>query len=118
MALGLEEHVVPKRKRRPDRALSLFGGVVKTIPELRKYRKDQLRERVKQLRAEEEVAAEEARQLVDEGVLAKDIIHDDGSSSVLVGVEEGRPIYTVSYGLDASKTIATDDVWPGGSGGL
>jgi hypothetical protein len=43
---------------------------------------------------------------------------DNGRIMELQRVENGQPIYYITYNLDAAKTISTNEVWSGGDAGL
>ena len=43
---------------------------------------------------------------------------DNGKIMELQRVENGKPIYYITYNLDAAKTISTNEVWSGGDAGL
>jgi hypothetical protein len=45
-------------------------------------------------------------------------LNDDPNIQLMYIDESGRPVYYTVTNLDAARTISTDDVWPGGSGGF
>ncbi|RKX23831.1 MAG: hypothetical protein DRP45_09575, partial [Candidatus Zixiibacteriota bacterium] len=50
--------------------------------------------------------------------LADRQLNEDPSIQLMYIDQRGRPVYFATMNLNAARTVSTDDVWPGGSGGF
>ena len=94
------------------------NGEPQTAAALRAAKRQRLAERVAQ--EKRQLADKKARldQLKREKGWQDRIRLDSGSDAVLIGEQNGRPLYYAPHNINAADTISTDEVWPNGATGF
>jgi len=94
------------------------NGQARTSADIRAAKRQKLAERL--LEKKQQLPGEKARlqQLELEKGWPGRIRLDSGSDAVLIGENNGRPLYYAPHNINAADTISTDELWPGGATGL
>lgn len=123
-----EAAVKEREARMAERRAALAPFIVKPISDengepqtaaaLRAAKRQRLAERVAQQKRE--LLDKQARldQLQRENGWQDRIRLDSGSDAVLIGEQNGSPLYYAPHNINAADTISTDEVWPGGATGF
>lgn len=61
---------------------------------------------------------EQARASIKQSGFAEQGKTKDGEVMGLIGLQDGLPLYNISYNAGAADTISVDELWPGGLSGL
>ncbi|MBW8049827.1 MAG: S8 family serine peptidase [Cytophagales bacterium] len=61
--------------------------------------------------------AEAEQWAIDNGAPVRDTLPDGGAFEIM-RIRDGRPIYYVTFNVNAAQTVSTNEVWTGGNAGL